>query len=80
MPLVTVPTAPAGFATGSGGGLICQATQLIARIAAASSGVAEKPANRLKISKNLARELAATDDGRAAELQAIVDALRKIAG
>jgi serine/threonine protein kinase len=79
-PPVDTPPAPPGSAPGDIGDLIRQATELLARIAATSSGVAEKPASRLKISKDLAKEPAPVDDGRAAELQAIVDALRKIAG
>lgn len=79
-PPVTVPTTPVESETGSVGELIRQATELLARIAAATSGVAEKPVSRLKVSKDLMKGEPAHDDSRAAELQAVVDALRKIAG
>jgi hypothetical protein len=79
-PETTPPAAPARPATGDVGELIRQATELLARIAAASSGVAEKPVSRLKVSKDLMKGEPTHDDSRVVELQAVVDALRKIAG
>jgi serine/threonine protein kinase len=79
LPVVT-PSPPSGSATGDVGELIRQATELLARIAAASTGAGEKPVSRLKVSKDLMKGEPTHDDSRVVELQAVVDALRKIAG